>query len=219
MLALPVDSPLEVEPQAPVDETAPVPADSALSALAERQRPDLQSAVASLQAARSNERAARSQRYPSLGANYFYAKQDSSIGPLFKNLDTGARWGFSVGVSQVLFDGLGTKGSIQRATADRRAKEQALEEQRLQVTLDIREALLGLKNASETIRSAREGVSLAEESARLQKALYEAGGGTLLEWNNAQVELTRAKVAVVEAEASYHLAEAALERAVGGPLR
>ena len=135
------------------------------------------------------------------------------------DLDQEARWGFSVGVSQTLFDGLRTKGSIQRATAGRRAQERALDAQRLQVALDIRESLLALKNAAEGIRSAREGVSLAEESARLQKALYESGGGTLLEWNNAQVELTRAKVAVVEAEASYHLAEAALERAVGGPIR
>ena len=220
MLALPVDSRLEVEPPAPVDETAPMPTESELGALAERQRPDLQRAAAALEAARSSERAARFQRWPSLGGSYSYAKQnDNGASQLFRNLDQDARWGFSIGLSQTIFDGLQTKGSIQRGTADRRAKEQALAQQRLQAALDIRESLLGLKNASEWIRSAREGVSLAEESARLQKALYEAGGGTLLEWNNAQVELTRAKVAVVEAEASYHMAEAALERAVGGPLR
>ncbi len=220
MLALPVDSRLEVEPPAPVDETAPMPAESELGARAERQRPDLQRAAASLEAALSSERAARSQRYPSLGGSYSYSKQhDKSVGPLFSDPDRDARWGFSIGLSQTLFDGLQTKGSIQRGIADRRGKERALEQQRLQVALDIRESLLGLKNASEWIRSAREGVNFAEESARLQKALYEAGGGTLLEWNNAQVELTRAKVAVVEAEASYHLGEAALERAVGGPLR
>lgn len=220
MLALPVDSRLEVEPPAPVDETAPMPAESELGERAERQRPDLQRAAASLDAARSSERAARFQRWPSLGGSYSYAKQhDSAVGQLFRDLDQNARWGFSVGVTQTLFDGLQTKGLIQRWTADRRGKERALEQQRLQAALDIRESLLGLKNASEWIRSAREGVSLAEESARLQKALYEAGGGTLLEWNNAQVELTRAKVAVVEAEASYHMAEAALDRAVGGPLR
>jgi outer membrane protein len=220
MLALPVDSRLEVEPPAPVDETAPMPTESELGALAERQRPDLQRAAAALEAARSSERAARFQRWPSLGGSYSYSKQnDNAVGDLYRNLDQDARWGFSIGLSQTIFDGFQTKGSIQRGTADRRGKEQALEQQRLQAALDIRESLLGLKNASEWIRSAREGVGLAEESARLQKALYEAGGGTLLEWNNAQVELTRAKVAVVEAEASYHMAEAALERAVGGPLR
>jgi outer membrane protein len=219
MLALPVDARLEVEPPAPVDETAPMPAESELGTRAERQRPDLRRAVASLAAARSSERAARYQRWPSLGGTYSYSRTHDVADSLFRNLDKNASWGFSLGLSQTLFDGLQTKGAIQRGTADRRAKERALDEQRLQVALDIRESLLGLKNASEGIRSAREGVSLAEESARLQKALYESGGGTLLEWNNAQVELTRAKVAVVEAEASYHLAEAALERAVGGPLR
>ncbi len=220
MLALPVDSRLEVEPPTPVDETAAIPSETELAARAERQRSDLQQAVAALEAARSSERAARFRRWPSLGGSYSYSKQhDYALGRLFRDLDQDARWGFSVGVSQTLFDGLSTKGSIQRGAADRRARERALDEQRLQVALDVREGLLALKNAAEGIRSAREGVSLAEESVRLQKALYESGGGTLLEWNNAQVELTRAKVAVVEAEASYHLAEAALERAVGGPWR
>lgn len=219
MLALPVTSRLDVQSPGLVDETVPVPAETDLMARAERQRPVLLRAAASLEAARNTERAAQSQRYPSLGGSYSYSKQKASVGPLFANPDQDARWGFSVGVSQTIFDGLLTKGSIQRGTANRRASERAFEQQRLQVALDIREALLGLKNASEGIRSARQGVSLAEESARLQKALYEGGGGTLLEWNNAQVELTRAKVAVVEAEAGYHQAEAALERAVGGPLR
>jgi len=58
-------------------------------------------------------------------------------------------------------------------------------------------------------------VTFAEESVRLQRALYENGGGTLLEWNNAQVELTRARVAVVEAEVQLRLAQAQLERALG----
>jgi outer membrane protein len=220
MLAFPVDARLEVESPAPVDEKAPIPAESELGARAERQRPDLRRAAATLEAARSSERAARFQRWPSLGGSYSYSKQnDFTVGRVFTNLDQSARWGFSIGLSQTIFDGLQTKGSIQRGAADRRRYERAFEAQRLQAALDIREALLGLKNASEGIRSAREGVNLAEESARLQKALYESGGGTLLEWNNSQVELTRAKVAVVEAEASYHLAEAALERAVGGSVR
>jgi outer membrane protein len=219
MLALPVASRLEVEAPPPVDETVPAPAEEDLVARAERQRPDLRRAAASLQAARNTELAARFQRYPSLGGSYSYSKQKNELGPLFKDPDKDARWGFSVGVSQTIFDGLLTKGSIQRGTANRRSSQHAYEQTRLQVALDIREAILGLKNASEGIRSAREGVSLAEESARLQKALYEGGGGTLLEWNNAQVELARAKVAVVEAESGYHQAEAALERAVGGTLR
>jgi outer membrane protein len=220
MLALPVDSRLEVEAPTPVDETVPIPTESELGTRAERQRPDLQRLAANLDAARSGERGARFGRWPSLGGSYSYTKRhDYAVGRLFRDLDQNAEWGFTLGLSQTIFDGLKTKGDIQSGVADRRWNERALERQRLQVALDIREALLTLKNASEGIRAAREGVSLAEESARLQKALYESGGGTLLEWNNAQVQLTLAKVAVVDEEASYHVAEAQLERAVGGPLR
>lgn len=228
LLAIPVDSPLEVQdpPPPPVD---PVPGSGGEQVrLALQNRADFRQSELDLSGARLGEKSARWSRYPSISGGLSYSRhftgpvtsgEDVGVFDIFRNLDTDATWGFSLGLRASIFDGLSTKGSIQRATAGRRAREQALEEKRLSVALEVREASIQIKNASEGIRSAGEGVNLAEESVRLQKALYEGGGGTLLEWNNALVELTRARVALVEAEVNLHLALAGMEYAVGRTAR
>jgi outer membrane protein TolC len=63
--------------------------------------------------------------------------------------------------------------------------------------------------------AAEEAVALAEENFKLQQALYQNGAGTILELNNAQVDRTKAKNALVEATISLHLANAQLDRALG----
>jgi outer membrane protein TolC len=213
-LAVPVDAPLEIAdpPPPPVD----LPGDEdALIQEAISNRPDLRQAAASLAAARANLNAAKWERYPSVGASYSYTKRGDELGELFKQFDQDISYGVGVGLEWQLFDGFSTKGAIERAVAARNTEQQAFEQQRLQVALDVRESLIAIRNASEKIRSAEEGVRLAEESAKLQQALYESGGGTLLEWNNAQVELTRARVSLVDAQVDLHLALAGLELALG----
>jgi len=215
LLGLPVQSAVQVQEPPPVTDFPAVGDEEELIARAHRQRPDVRRTEASLRAAEASEAAARWQRLPSLGAGYSYFKEADDLGGSLQRLNRNAQWGFNVGLSLNIFDGLNMEGGMQQATARRRQDERALEESRLQAALDIREAALSIRNASEEIRSAREGVTFAEESVRLQRALYENGGGTLLEWNNAQVELTRARVAVVEAEVQLRLAQAQLERALG----
>ena len=220
MLALPVDAPLEVEPPAPVQDSVTVESEEELVRRAEANLPALQQARAEVAAARAGERATRAQLWPSLGLSYSYSKQEIGVaGDLAATpLKEDATWGYTVGLSAPLFDGMRVRGESQRAAAERRSRERGLDAARLDAALGVREARLAIRNAAETLRSAREGVRFAEESARLQRALYESGGGTLLEWNNAQVELTRAQVAVVQAEAELRSAQAELERAVGAPV-
>jgi outer membrane protein len=215
LLALPVDAPLTVAEPPPAPDSVTVAPEDELVREAQGKRPDLLQEKAGYEAARQAELASRSQRYPSLGGSYSYSKQRLHPDEVVRSFNHDARWGFNLGVSMPIFDGLQTKGRIQSATAARRLRERALADKMLQVSLDVRVAVIGIRNASEEIRSARQGVSFAEESVRLQKALYEGGGGTLLEWTNAQVELTRARVAQVEAEIDLRLAQAALARALG----
>jgi outer membrane protein len=217
-LALPVDSPVEVADPEPLPEQVPGEDEDALIRRALEGRPDLQQAVASLRAAELGVKSAEWERYPSLSGGYFYSKRAVTVDNVFSDLGQDISYGFSVALQWTLFDGLNTKGDIQRAIAGRRAQDRAVKETELQVSLEVRESLIGIKNAAESIRSAEEGVRFAEESVKLQKALYESGGGTLLEWNNAQVELTRAKVSLVEAQIDLHLALASLELALGGSI-
>jgi outer membrane protein len=215
LMGIPVGAPVKLAEPAPPD-TAPPPPEADLIRQAETARPEVLRAEQDLEAARMAEASARALRYPSLGGGYSYSK----TGPSRKVLDPqevnkNANWGFDVGLSLPIFNGFSTKGRIQQTSAEVRARQEALDQSKLQVALDVRQAVLSIKNGIEEIRSATQGVSFAEESVRLQRALYENGGGTLLEWNNAQVELTRARQALVAAQISLRLAQASLQNAIG----
>lgn len=215
LLALPVDAPLEVADPPPVPDSLTLPSEADLIKQAREARPDLRQAREALESARLSESTAKARRYPSLGGSYSYSKQRQAADEALSQFGRDYRFSFSLGVSLLLFDGLSTEGRVEQAAATRQADVEALRARELQVDLEVREAVLQIKNASEEIRSARQGVSFAEESVRLQKALYENGGGTLLEWNNAQVALTRARVAQVQAESDLQSARAGLSKALG----
>ncbi len=57
--------------------------------------------------------------------------------------------------------------------------------------------------------------ALAAESVRLSKIRYQEGIGTQTEILDTELEQTRAKAALVKAVRDYHVARAALTRAVG----
>lgn len=233
LLALPVDSPIEVSEPDEITALESVGDERTLVDQAMTTRPDLAQAKAELSASGLDARAARWSRYPTLALSYSYRRFKSSAdneattklaqedGSVSRNTakysfePEGSSWSVGLGLSVPIFDGFLTKGSIQQATANQRIQERALEQAKLDAALEVRQSLIAIKNANEEIRSAREGVSLAEESVRLQKALYEAGGGTLLQWNNAQVELTKARVSLVEADVLLRLAQAGLDKATG----
>ncbi|MBK8230478.1 MAG: TolC family protein [Candidatus Eisenbacteria bacterium] len=233
LLALPVDSPIELE-EAGAYDTENLPSDEpGLIGEALERRPDLFRTKADLEATGYELRAAQWSRFPTVDLSYSYRYGKSSFSSegtsklfvggaeqgrdeySFENEPSSTSWSVGVGMNIPIFDGFLTKGSIQRAEATRRAQQRGLEQAKLDAALEVRTSLIALKNAEEEIRSAREGVGFAEESVRLQKALYESGGGTLLQWNNAQVELTRARVSLVEAGVNLQLARAGLDRAIG----
>ena len=181
-------------------------------------RPDLASAEASLAVARLSESAARMQRLPSIAASGRWAR---SITDGVAMLDSplarrSSNWSVSVGLSLDIFSGLRIEGDIQSAVGSRRAEEASLERQRKEVALEVRNAYNAIREQRESLRAAHTSVSLAEESLRLQQALYESGAGTLLEWDNARLSLRRARVSLIQAEINLALAFAGFRQAVGG---
>jgi outer membrane protein TolC len=131
------------------------------------------------------------------------------------DLQGNASWGFAIGLNWRFFDGLGTIGNVRSAKANLASTKEERRRQELEAALNVREAMIAIKNAQEGIRAAEESVELAAENLKLQQALYENGGGTILELNNAQVENTRARNSLVEAQIGLHLAHAQLDRAIG----
>ncbi len=114
-----------------------------------------------------------------------------------------------------IFDGMRTIGGIQRAKAQEASALQSRREAELSASLGVREALVAIRDTREGIRAGQESVNLAEENLKLQQALYDNGGGTILEVNTAQADLSKAKTDLINGRIDLQLALALLDRALG----
>lgn len=68
-----------------------------------------------------------------------------------------------------------------------------LQDQRLQIEEDVREALLNLDSANNQVRVAEDGLTLSEQDLDLARVRFGAGAATNLEVTTAQDSLARAQ--------------------------
>ena len=85
----------------------------------------------------------------------------------------------------------------------------------LAVRLEVRRALLDLREAEDSIRVSEKQVEQARESLAIAEGRYSAGVGNVLEVSDAQVGLFRARANNVRKLADYWISVARLERAIG----
>jgi outer membrane protein len=181
-------------------------------------RPDLVAARHRLRAAELNLLRAKAERLPTVSGRAGWTRSAYDFDkPLLNGPEATYRnsWSMGVSASVSLFSGLLIEGGIQSAKGGRLSQEQSLELQEKTAALEVQEAYLGIFNAREVLRAAVTGVNLAQENLRLQQALYESGAGTLLEWDNARLDLRRAQVSQIQAELDLLSAQAGFRRAVG----
>ncbi|HEX9727738.1 MAG TPA: TolC family protein [Gemmatimonadales bacterium] len=106
----------------------------------------------------------------------------------------------------------------QASTAADDARE-SVQARRLQVRTDVSNAFYGLEAAYETIEIQRRNRVAAQEQLRLATERYRVGSGTFFELLDAQLAEQRAQADYINAVYAYHRSVAALESAVGRPLR
>jgi len=86
---------------------------------------------------------------------------------------------------------------------------------RLQVSLEVWNALLAFKEAAERISNTRIFYDNSLENLRIAEGEYKEGVGSMLDVIDAQTALVTAEESHIEALADFQIARAALERAVG----
>jgi outer membrane protein len=125
----------------------------------------------------------------------------------------------AVQISLPIFTGFNRDLQVSRANAARLDADEAVRARVLAVRSDVQGKFLALQAAYQAIgvqesnrRSAQDQLMLASERFRL-------GSGRALEVTDAQTAVTRAEADYVNAVYAYHRAIAALEYAVGRPLR
>ncbi len=81
--------------------------------------------------------------------------------------------------------------------------------------LEVNQAMNALTEATVSLSSAREGLAAAEENYRVRRELYRAGKATVVDVTDAETDLTRSRLEVVNAHVDTRIARVQLEHALG----
>jgi outer membrane protein len=192
----------------PAEEGEDLPVERMLRA-AIAARPEMRALEKQADSQRLAIRAAQGAYGPSLGANANASEAGVDL--------TKLTWNFGVGATLTwqLFQGGLTKATVRAAEANEAATRAQLAQMKQQVRFDLTQALLNVQAAKVSVATAKEAEVNARERLRLAEGRYQAGAGSIIELQDAQVAETSAAAQVVQAEFSLSLARASMRRAMG----
>jgi TolC family type I secretion outer membrane protein len=182
--------------------------ESALSQ-AYQNRPDVLSTALKREALEKNVTLNKIGYLPTLSGNaaYGYSGDDTSID---------RSWNVGVALTFPLFTGLSTKYSVDEATASldiALANEESLKQL---IYLEVQSAWLNRKEALERIEAGKTIVRQAEETLELARGRYATGVGSSIEITDALIKHYNARMTYITALTDYSIAQASLEKAIGG---
>jgi outer membrane protein len=216
-LGLPSKPVEAVDPGTLDPKVAPVPppgADVAMSQ-AHKTRPLLRALDAQLRSAQRATDVAFAQYIPMVNVQAGYQRQSPTADPFFTDPSKqNVVWG-GLNLNWNAFSGFQTQGQVVQA---REAVIQAeLTRDRAQTDLegDLRRALEALKNNILIAEIAASNLKLSQSSVTLAEERFNAGAGSTLEVRDAQVKLTAAQLAQVQARVDVEVARAGLRRVMG----
>jgi len=122
-------------------------------------------------------------------------------------------------ISLPIFDGFTRNLQVAQAQAAEDDLTESVRARKLQVEAEVAARFLGVRNSYLSIQVQEQSRQSAREQLRLAQDRYRLGAGSSLEVSDAQNTVTRAEGDYVNAVYEYHKAVAALELAVGRPLR
>jgi outer membrane protein len=132
---------------------------------------------------------------------------------------TGQPFQANLRISLPIFTGFTRSLQLSQARAQEDDADENVRARRLQVRSDVHARMLGLETSYKAIAVQAANREAARDQLRLAQDRYRLGAGTSLEVSDAQNAVQRAEGDYVTAVYDYHKAVAALEAAVGRPLR
>jgi len=148
---------------------------------------------------------------PSLAANAGATATATSLDRLVPNWLVGAT------LSWPILQGGLTRGQVREANANVRVLEAQLAALRLQVRLEIEQALLAVHSTKASIQAVEEAAVAAREQLRLAEGRYRTGLGNAIELSDAQQSLLSAEAQSVQGSFNLASARAQLLTALGRP--
>ncbi|HEX5436482.1 MAG TPA: TolC family protein, partial [Gemmatimonadaceae bacterium] len=125
----------------------------------------------------------------------------------------------SVGISLPIFNGLQRADQLEQAQAQREDARYDIRKQQLQNTQTVTSAYLILETDHQTIAMQQQNAAAARQALELAQEKYRVGAASFIDLNTASVTYAQAENEYITAVYEYHKAFAALEAAVGQPLR
>jgi outer membrane protein len=125
----------------------------------------------------------------------------------------------SVQISLPIFTGFNRSLGVARANAAREDADEAVRARLLAVRSDVQGRYLALQASYQAIGVQESNRKAAQEQLLLSQERFRLGNGRALEVTDAQTAVLRAEADYVNAIYAYHRSIAALEYAVGRPLR
>lgn len=126
---------------------------------------------------------------------------------------------FSAVVSLPIFNNLQREQQLQQAQIDRDNERFNLKARELLLISDVTQAHRNLETAVRTVELQELNARTSQQALAFAEERYRVGAATFLEVTTARGDFERAQIDRVNAIYDYHRAFAALESAVGRPLR
>ncbi len=177
------------------------------TALAER--PEIRNLDAQMRAQEFARKSAWTTYWPTLSANANLSARGRELTALVPNVAVGAS------LNWALFQGGAVQAEVAQAEAQLAQLFAQKEIARLQVRLDVEQAMLSIGAAKEERESADEAAEAAKEQLRLAEARYATGVGSVIEWMDAQTNVSTAAGAQATAQFNLASSRAALLAAIG----
>lgn len=127
--------------------------------------------------------------------------------------------GVSATLSMPIFNGYQREAQVEQAKVARDNAANDVRARNLQLTTEVTQAYLNLVTAVKTVQLQQQNAAKSAEELAFAEESYRVGSRTFLDVTTARGSFERAQSDRVDAIYNYHKAYAALENAVGRPLR
>ncbi len=172
-------------------------------------RSDMKAINSLTRAAEAEIRRARSGYFPSINAHASYDDYDTDL------TSVQDQWFFGVNLTWEIFSGFQTKGETVAAKARFAEISANLKELELAITKEVTDSWLRGLEYHDSVDIADETMQLATENFYLADKRYKAGLNDMIEYNDAQLSLTRSQSNLVTSYYDYLTALARIENAIG----
>ena len=178
-------------------------------------RPELQSLERQSRALGASVSATRAGMYPSLSGQFSVdvAHPNQRFTPQSQEFNT--TWSATVQATWSLTGAFAASAAASRLSAQRASLVAQLAQLREGTEIEVRGVWISAQTANAAIESARRQLVAAEESYRVRRERFLAGSAVSSDLTDAELDLLRARLALVNANVDLREALARLRRAVG----